>query len=674
MKSIALVTDSNSTLATFLKENLKEVLMDKVTINNYFLNELTEDSIIEDDIVLVMIQERAYQIKKYINKNCKIIVLRRTFIESELLKVFSIPTGTDVLIVNDNKATTYEIISLFYELGLNHLNLIPYYENRDYSSIYTSITPGETRFVPNFIKNIINIKDRCISVTTFIKIISELNIRENQINENLIRYSEKIVNLDIGIRDTYKELYLRKEELNTIINLSKDGIVFTNNDGNITICNNKFKEILSIEKNLIGENIKSIFCNELETLVKADYINDEVYTYKNKFINVNKSVINNFNMLSGCLYNLQEITYIKQLEASLNKKIKAQGQFARYHFNNIITNSSIMLEKIALAKKISFSDLTALITGESGTGKELFAQSIHNNSSRCNYPFIAVNCAAMPENLLESELFGYEGGAFTGALKEGKKGLFEQANGGTIFLDEIGDMPYFLQTKLLRVLQERQVVKIGSNKVIDINIRIIAATNQDLLKLVAEGKFRQDLYYRLNVLPLHIPPLKERKEDIIDLLTHFIEKPINITNDGKRALVQYNWPGNIRELQNLSSYLSLMCENNIDIIDLPDQFKNTEYNYNNNEYFEEQDFLENKYSIEIVLSLLKEIEFLNNMNEGVGRNRLRNILEKKGFFLTENDIRKLMLDLNKLGLIQSKKGRKGSSLSLKGLDFLSNIK
>ncbi|WDC84728.1 sigma 54-interacting transcriptional regulator [Caloramator sp. mosi_1] len=190
----------------------------------------------------------------------------------------------------------------------------------------------------------------------------------------------------------------------------------------------------------------------------------------------------------------------------------------------IITNSPKMKECINIAKKIAKSDYTVLINGESGTGKEMIAQSIHNYSNRSIYPFVAVNCAALPENLLESELFGYEKGAFTGALKEGKIGLFEIANNGTIFLDEIGDMPLKLQTRLLRVLQEKQIMRVGSDNIINVNVRVIAATNKDLKKLVDEGLFREDLYYRINVLPISLPPLRERKEDIMPLLESFLKE------------------------------------------------------------------------------------------------------------------------------------------------------
>ncbi|WP_334307544.1 sigma-54 interaction domain-containing protein [Paraclostridium sp. AKS81] len=202
-----------------------------------------------------------------------------------------------------------------------------------------------------------------------------------------------------------------------------------------------------------------------------------------------------------------------------------------------------------LGKKISKSDYTVLITGESGTGKELMAQSIHNESLRSKQPFIAINCAAMPENLLESELFGYEEGAFTGALKGGKKGLFEQAHNGTIFLDEIGDMPIYLQTKLLRVLQENQVMRVGGESVIDIDVRVIAATNKNLLEMIRQEKFRADLYYRINVLPINIPSLRERKEDISMMLNYFMKKKRHISDEAKEILNKYPWPGNIRELK-----------------------------------------------------------------------------------------------------------------------------
>lgn len=202
------------------------------------------------------------------------------------------------------------------------------------------------------------------------------------------------------------------------------------------------------------------------------------------------------------------------------------------------------------------SEHTVLIYGESGTGKELFAQSIHNASPRKRKPFVAVNCAALPENLLESELFGYEAGAFTGANAKGKIGLFEQANHGTIFLDEIGDVTPKLQARLLRTIQEKQIMRIGSDRIIDIDVRLITATNKDLMLEVQEGHFRSDLFYRLNVLPIRIPPLRARMQDVIPLLHHFLgDKYNDLTPQEIDHLTTYQWPGNVREVENFCTII-----------------------------------------------------------------------------------------------------------------------
>jgi transcriptional regulator with PAS, ATPase and Fis domain len=248
-------------------------------------------------------------------------------------------------------------------------------------------------------------------------------------------------------------------------------------------------------------------------------------------------------------------------------------------FGNIIGNSRRIYEVKHIAAKISGSDITVLLTGESGVGKELFAEAIHKCSNRCNGPLVKTNCAAIPEALLESELFGYDGGAFTGAKAGGKKGKFEIADGGTIFLDEIGDMGMSMQTKLLRVLQEREIERVGSNKVRKIDVRIIAATNKNICKMVREENFREDLYYRLAVVNLKIPPLRERKEDVLLLVDYFLkkfnranDKSIFCTKEAMNILENYFWRGNVRELQNVLEQAFVLCRGEIiRPSDLPEQ-------------------------------------------------------------------------------------------------------
>ena len=260
---------------------------------------------------------------------------------------------------------------------------------------------------------------------------------------------------------------------------------------------------------------------------------------------------------------------------------------ARHFFPDIIGESITIRGLLSLIKKVAPTDSTVLILGESGTGKELVATSIHDNSERKEQPFIKLNCAAIPEELLESELFGHEKGAFTGATKF-KPGKFDMANGGTIFLDEIGDMPLNLQAKVLRILQEQEFYRVGGSRTIKVDVRIIASTNKNLEKMVQEGTFREDLFYRLNVFTLHLPPLRERKEDIPLLVDYFMQnaaKKVEISSVALQMLMVFSWPGNIRELQNTIESASVIAENGyIEPAQLPGKITAAFNNQNHNEF------------------------------------------------------------------------------------------
>lgn len=247
-------------------------------------------------------------------------------------------------------------------------------------------------------------------------------------------------------------------------------------------------------------------------------------------------------------------------------------------FSTIIGNSTVMAKVFQVVSKVADTEASVLITGESGTGKELVARSIHNRSSRKNNPFIAINCAAIPHDLLESELFGHVKGAFTGAVRD-KVGKFVQADCGTLFLDEVGELPVALQPKLLRALQERVVEPVGGTREIRLDVRVVAATNLEMDKAIADGTFREDLYYRLAVIPLHLPPLRQRQEDIALLLKHFCKRhhaeQVRFDKEAMTALKKYHWPGNVRELENLVERLLIMRSNDvITLADLPDKILN----------------------------------------------------------------------------------------------------
>lgn len=263
----------------------------------------------------------------------------------------------------------------------------------------------------------------------------------------------------------------------------------------------------------------------------------------------------------------------KQKLMSENIYLRQQLQ-GRFEFNNIIGSSPAMNLLFERMSRIVKTDSAVLISGESGTGKELVAKALHYNGTRRERPFVAVNCSAIPEALLESELFGHVRGAFTGAIKD-KQGKFEAADHGTIFLDEIGTLPLHLQAKLLRVLQEHEVERVGSNKTVKLHVRVISATNTDLENMVKRGEFREDLYYRLNVIPLHLPPLRERQQDIMYLTAFFLEKqcrlmgraPCTISKQALEALEQYSWPGNVRELENLIERMIVLTDATVITLD-----------------------------------------------------------------------------------------------------------
>ena len=367
-------------------------------------------------------------------------------------------------------------------------------------------------------------------------------------------------------------------EVNEIINCVNKGIIIVNSLNEIIHINSKALKTLHIDvsnQSIIEKNI----LNFIKGIKLLDTFNRDLvdcWEINGKDVkiiyNINKILLkdNEFSLMIS-FDEMQDIINIA-------KTYENKGQI---YFSNIIGNSKSVLEAINKSKIAASTDSTILIQGDSGTGKELFAKSIHNESMRKDGPFIAINCASIPENLIESELFGYEKGAFTGANTSGKKGLIELANNGTLFLDEIGDLPIYLQTKLLRVLQERSIDRIGGGQPIDVNIRVISATNQNLKKMVQDDDFRLDLYYRLNVIPINLPTLNNREDDVFLLSEYIIKKLCNTMNKEKKVLStevrhafkKYKWLGNIRELENVLEHgICFSKDDYIRLEDLPEYF------------------------------------------------------------------------------------------------------
>ncbi|HUW69623.1 MAG TPA: sigma 54-interacting transcriptional regulator [bacterium] len=670
MKSVAIVTNHRtSTLGPFLRKNLEMVLSGFITIRSYYLDDLTPGYRIPDDVIVTTTRDKAIEVKGWVDDARKIISVNRTIRTTEIYRICSIPANARVLVVNDNHETTVDFMTLLYKLGIDHLDMIPFDPNMDYPDVHIAITPGERVHVPKHIGTVIDTGHRFIDISTFIQIIDMLGLTDAEIQKRLYRYSDDLVPLESGINSQYRQLYTRNLELDSIMNVSHEGILLVNTAGIISLHNRALTVMLETEPDIVGSSLESKVQEPLRLLLRQERIDNELVQYREHTLLVTSRGMEHFGQRSGTYFNFQDITYIRQLEQNLSRKLLGIGFLPQYTFDDVLTESPTVRRRIQLATKFAASDLPIFISGESGTGKELFAHSIHSVSSRRGRPFVAFNCAAVPESLVESELFGYEAGAFTGALKSGKPGLFEQANNGTIFLDEIGDMPYILQSKILRVLQERQVMRIGSQKLIPVNIRVISATNQDLEQRIRSGQFREDLYYRLNVLPLHIPALRERPEDILYLFAEF-QKVTNrvalpVSDDARAVLLGYSWPGNVRELWNVAAYASFIAEHAIGVEALPEYIATRLRDYSPLARRLDGDGLGATR-----LAVLRMIAQSVSDGSGVGRASIQHRLEKQGAGMTEARVRGIMALLQKEGLIESGAGRSGTRVTSMGQAFI----
>ncbi|QAT48913.1 AAA family ATPase [Caproiciproducens sp. NJN-50] len=403
-----------------------------------------------------------------------------------------------------------------------------------------------------------------------------------KIPSSIIRLGEdninRAVNEAVHTMDLMRAERQRAESYRTIINSSKEGILHVGRDGIIHVYNHvarEFADEIPVLNHPLQESFPFLVKSCQQVLKTGMESIDEIYRIPGKEITVACSFIPVVvhGQVTGVVINLSDITRIQRLEGQIRRKLSDKGLCAKYTFQDIIHEDFSIERTIQTAKRYAMTESNIILVGETGTGKELFAQSIHNASTRSNGPFVAVNCAALPENLLESELFGYVEGAFTGTHKGGKMGLFEQAHNGTLFLDEISEISLSVQTKLLRALQEREVRRIGDDKVISVNVRIISATNRNLNDLVEKGRFRRDLLYRLDVLRIFVPPLRSRGKDVKLLFLHFLQK----YQGGKEPCVNpkafsllYHYPfqGNVRELANIAERVGALGKEIISCDDL----------------------------------------------------------------------------------------------------------
>ena len=438
-----------------------------------------------------------------------------------------------------------------------------------------------------------------------------------------------------------QELKLQLERYKAVLNFTHDAIIAIDENGLIDVINPVAENIAKTAPGYaVGKHINKIIKNTGMFPLEDIRLN-QLMDIKGTLVSTNRVPIIVGNQVKGVVATFQDVSVIQENENKIRRTLHKKGLLAKYNFSDIKGESKSLKNTIEIAKSFGLSDSTILIQGESGTGKELFAQSMHNVSSRKDGPFVAINCAALSKSLLESELFGYEEGAFTGASKGGKIGLFELAHKGTIFLDEIGEIPIEIQAQLLRVLQEKEIRKIGSGVTTPVDVRVITATNRDLRNEIRLNRFREDLYYRICVLNLIIPPLRDRKDDVRALSRYFFERFLGVKShkyyDGFNEIMgkvkDYNWYGNVRELQNFVERICVFLQyhekpseielllNNLTINDKSDD--NDDKNYPRDKYYtdtNEVDF--QQWEINNIVNALKENNLsIQNAAEFLGISR-----------------------------------------------------
>lgn len=675
-KKLILITFEVAPKEKYIKD-LKNFFGEYLDIEGYSIKEGINQTI-HGDLALITFAGLTNIAKEYLPDEMEIIYLNRTFKKGSFEQLNNIPHGTKAMMVNNSKTGAIDTISLLYEMGIKHIDFAPVYPNMDNIPDFKyAVTPGQMHHVPKNVQRIIDIGWRVIDISTLMSIITKLDILNDELDEKLEQYLKTIIPISHGLHFTFNSTNKIKNQLNIILDVIDDGVIVIDKDYKAIHCNRSIENILDInEKNIINKDIKDIIFSypPIDSLLKKDYVENCIIKHSSttKSLVVTKRPIKVDSRTYGYVLIIKDKSEIENLENQLRKQSIDRGYIAKYRFEDIVGVSENLMECKNKAKKISQIEAPVLVIGESGTGKELFAQAIHNNSKRRNKPFLGINCASLSSDLLESELFGYEEGAFTGARKGGKKGLFELAHMGSLFLDEIGELPMYMQAKLLRVLQEKEVMRIGGIRIIPIDVRIIAATNQNLKGLVKEGKFRKDLYYRLNVLTLNLPPLRERKKDIPYLIQDVLNKigafDKKIDNELSDILINHYWDGNIREIKNCIEYMAYMGKDLLTIKDLPPDFLN--------EIYSPQDDLEEKVFPELLFEENKLAIYILNIlrHRCAGRRTIYKEAIKDGFDISEHRVRKIMDFLYHKELITYGNGRTGSKLTDIGRGLISNNK
>lgn len=567
--------------SSFYAGQVQELFGEYAQVQAYSTGDRSVELIEKSDLYLVSTDafKDAGEARQYVPSDGQVVEIQLTYPKEVIKSLKKIPKGTRILFVNATRQMAREAVTQLEQLGVTQLVFEPCGPDTPVTEgIEVAVTPDETDFVPEGMREVINIGHRPCTPGTMIEAAIRLGLDELLEEKRFRNYMKSMAAGNYSFEQMFVRSRKMESRFDILLEILDEGLVGVNEKGEIDSCNQKACEITGLRQ----EDVMGRMWNQVFPYIPFGTCMEEKNAMPPRLIRLGAANINlslapvlRRGECIGVFASLQRFNELEKRQNELRSQLLHKGYRAKYHFDDVIGESQAIEKTKAILKRMAVTESPVLLIGETGTGKELFAHAVHLASGRSGGPFVAINVAAMPENLLESELFGYEDGAFTGARKGGRPGLFEFAHKGTLFLDEVEGMSPAMQVKLLRVLQEQEIMRVGGNQIINVDVRIVAATNEFLEDKVEDGSFRRDLYYRLNALPALIPPLRERGNDILLLLENFRLKNggrFRLSDEVRDLFMRYAWPGNIRELQNVVEYLSFTGQEEIGAGDLPPAF------------------------------------------------------------------------------------------------------
>lgn len=666
----------------FYSDQVQDLFGSRIEVHSYSVRDGSVMKVQRADLYLLSTDafESAEEIPLYIPIDGNTMEIQVTYRWDTIRRLQEIGPGTKAYYVNLTEKMAREATSTLNQLGVNHIEFELFYPGaRLIPGIRFAITPDEERYVPEGMDTVLNIGHRSCTSAMMIEAALRLGMDDMLEEIHFKKYYEEVATNNYNFNQMFMRSLRLESQFDILMGILDQGIIGVNEKGEVFACNQKAKELTKVSTKLaLGRRASEVFpyLPFYQCMQNKKSMDPKVIRLGTANINMSVTPVMRQGECIGAFASLQAFNDVESRQNELRAQLLHKGCQAKYTFDDVLGNSPAIQRTKAILKRMAATESPVLLIGETGTGKELFAHAVHLASQRVSGPFVAINCAAMPENLLESELFGYEEGAFTGARKGGRPGLFEFAHHGTLFLDEVEGMSPALQVKLLRVLQEGEVMRVGGNKIISIDVRIVAATNEYLEEKIADGSFRRDLYYRLNTLPALIPPLKERGHDIMLLVEYFKQHAcgnFQLSGEVEQIFQHHMWPGNIRELRNVVEYF---CYTGSDVItseDLPPTFfyqaTTAVHNLCRDRYQAPLDTGNKEWNDDFSQDqcfVLEQLYLAAEDNRSLGREQILAAAKEQRYPISQQEVRKALTSFHQQGLAKVSRGRGGSRITPTG--------